>query len=145
MHDDLWLVVMIVCFLCQVRRCIWGEWEATITLDTYQVHTYNRNLQNNNESLSLSNEAAASGKEHNMLYLTLSIVLAPVSATSVAKRLLPDLKVSRRLFSPLIVSVGLQQSFINNGRYVGCCCYWRLCWLCYLFVLLFVDDHVAPK
>jgi hypothetical protein len=76
-------------------------------------YTY-RNLQNNNESLSLSNKAAvAAGKEYNSLYLTLSIVLAPVSATSVAKRLLPDLKVSRKLFSPLIVSVGLQQSFIN--------------------------------
>ena len=91
------------------------ELEATITLDTYQVHTYNRNLQNNNESLSLSDQAAAaSRKEYHILYLTLSIVLAPVSATSVAKRLLPDLKVSRRLFSPLIVSVGLQQSFINT-------------------------------
>lgn len=41
---------------------------------------------------------------------TLSIVLAPVSATSVAKRLLPDLKVSRKVgWWLLIFVVGLSQ------------------------------------
>ena len=72
-------------------------------------------------------QEATRNKEASYIYThthkrrTLSIVLAPVSATSVAKRLLPDLNVSRKVVWLLISPVGLQQLLINLLVVFGTC------------------------